>query len=142
MLVWVFIHIWDGGEVYLLLEWDFCFAPWRKNKKNDVGGQTMPKQDMVKQDEILEREIIETMLAGLEEYRPDLKYPESHSDMQGCVRGLLRMFEIKRRPIARPLRLRCVACCGLGAFVDKSSTESYRSSTTCKECGGHGWIEG
>lgn len=45
-------------------------------------------------------EMIETMLAGLHEWRPDLKYPESHSDMQGCVRALLRMYEVKRRPIA------------------------------------------
>lgn len=48
----------------------------------------------------LEDQIIETMRAGLKEWRYDLDYPESYSDMQGCVRGLLRMFEIKRRPIA------------------------------------------
>ena len=45
-------------------------------------------------------EMIETMLAGLHEWRPDLKYPESHSDMQGCVRALLRMYKIERRPIS------------------------------------------
>lgn len=50
--------------------------------------------------EKLEREIIETFLAGHHEWRPDLAYPESHSDMQGGVRALLRMYEIKRRPIA------------------------------------------
>lgn len=33
-------------------------------------------------------------------WRPDLPYPESHSDMQGAVRGLLRMFKVERRPIA------------------------------------------
>ncbi len=48
----------------------------------------------------LESQIIETLLAGHHEWRPDLSYPESHSDMQGAVRGLLRMFEVKRRPIA------------------------------------------
>jgi len=48
----------------------------------------------------LESDIIETLLAGHHEWRPDLAYPESHSDMQGAVRALLRMFEIKRRPVA------------------------------------------
>jgi hypothetical protein len=48
----------------------------------------------------LESDIIETLIAGHKEWRPDLPYPESHSDMQGAVRGLLRMFEVKRRPIA------------------------------------------
>ena len=48
----------------------------------------------------LEADIIETLLAGHHEWRPDLAYPESHSDMQGAVRGLLRMFEVRRRPVA------------------------------------------
>ena len=52
----------------------------------------------------LESNIIETLLAGHKEWRPDLAYPESHSDMQGAVRGLLRMFEVKRRPIAVELQ--------------------------------------
>jgi len=60
----------------------------------------MPKPRMSAEFELLERDIIETLLAGLSEWRPDLRYPESHSDMQGCVRALLRMYEVKRRPIA------------------------------------------
>jgi hypothetical protein len=47
----------------------------------------------------LEADIIETLIAGHKEWRPDLAYPESHSDMQGAVRGLLRMFEVRRRPL-------------------------------------------
>lgn len=47
----------------------------------------------------LEDDIIATLIAGHKEWRPDLNYPESHSDMQGAVRGLLRMFEVKRRPL-------------------------------------------
>ena|SRR5436309_2895773 len=60
----------------------------------------MPKPRLKPEYESLERDIIETMLAGLKQWRPDLKYPESHSDMQGCVMALLRMYEVKRRPIA------------------------------------------
>lgn len=48
----------------------------------------------------LEGDIIETLIAGHKEYRPDLGYPQSYSDMQGAVRGLLRMYDVKRRPIA------------------------------------------
>jgi len=51
----------------------------------------------------LEHQIVETLLAGHKEWRPDLPYPQSHSDMYGAVRGLLRMFEVKRLPIARDL---------------------------------------
>ncbi len=51
----------------------------------------------------LEHEIVETLIAGHKEWRPDLAYPESYSDMQGAVRGLLRMFDVKRLPISREL---------------------------------------
>lgn len=47
----------------------------------------------------LEGDIIETLIAGHKKFRPDLPYPESHSDMQGAVRGLLRMFKVERRPL-------------------------------------------
>jgi len=50
-----------------------------------------------------ERDMITMMIAGLHEWRSDLNYPKSHSDMQACVRGLLRMYEIKRRPL--PMKL-------------------------------------
>lgn len=45
-------------------------------------------------------DIRETFLAGHHLYRPDLPYPQSHSDMQGGIIALLKMFDIKRRPIA------------------------------------------
>jgi len=48
----------------------------------------------------LESDIIETLIAGHKEWRPDLSYPESHSDMQAAVRGLLRMYKVERHPIA------------------------------------------
>jgi hypothetical protein len=48
----------------------------------------------------LEKDLIETFLAGHHEVRPDLSYPESHSDLQSGIRALLRMFDIKRRPLA------------------------------------------
>ena len=54
----------------------------------------------------LEADIIETLLAGHHQFRPDLPYPESHSDMEGAVRGLLHMFDVKRRPLAIELPLR------------------------------------
>ena len=59
----------------------------------------MAKHSLAAPYDQLERDIIETLLAGHHEWRPDLGYPESHSDMQGAVRGLLRVFEIRRRPL-------------------------------------------
>lgn len=64
----------------------------------------MPKRSLAEPFSTLESEIIETLIAGHKEWRPDLGYPESHSDMQGAVRGLLRMFDVKRRPIAIELK--------------------------------------
>ncbi len=60
----------------------------------------MPKPRLKDEFVQLESAIVETFLAGHHEWRPDLHYPESHSDMQGGARALMRMFEIKRRPIA------------------------------------------
>ncbi len=51
----------------------------------------------------LEREIIETLVAGHKEWRPDLDYPQSFSDMQAAVRGLLQMYEVKRRALPAKL---------------------------------------
>lgn len=64
----------------------------------------MAKRSLAPQQAQLEADIIETLIAGHKEWRPDLSYPQSHSDMQGAVRGLLRMFDVKRRPIAVELQ--------------------------------------
>jgi hypothetical protein len=58
----------------------------------------MPKQTL--KNSQLEHDIIDTLIAGLHEWRPDLNYPDSRSDYQACVRGLLRMFKVERRPLA------------------------------------------
>lgn len=60
----------------------------------------MPKPHLKEPFNTIQSQAIETMLAGLKQWRPDLSYPESHSDMQGCVMALMQMFELKRRPIA------------------------------------------
>jgi hypothetical protein len=59
---------------------------------------------------ILEGEIIDTLIAGHKQWRPDLSYPESHSDMQGAVCGLLRMFEVKRRALPFAILLKDEPC--------------------------------
>lgn len=60
----------------------------------------MPKQGLKEPYRTVEAQVIETMLASFHQWRPDLSYPESHSDMEGAVRGLLMMFEVTRRPMA------------------------------------------
>jgi hypothetical protein len=47
----------------------------------------------------LEADVIETLLAGHHEWRPDLPYPESHSDMSGAFRALIRKYDVKLRPV-------------------------------------------
>lgn len=101
----------------------------------------MPKPPLFSDDAIIEREVIETLLAGLKEWRPDLAYPESHSDMSACVRGLLKMFDVKRKPLVSALRIRCDFCEGIGKLITKAE-RGYSESTTCKECHGRGWTPG
>ena len=60
----------------------------------------MPKPLLSDKYSALESALMETFKAGLHEWRPDLDYPQSASDMSGGMRALIRMFEIKRRPIA------------------------------------------
>lgn len=97
----------------------------------------MPKPFLHPDDARLESDIIETMLAGLKEWRPDLSYPESHSDMQGCVRALFRMFEIKRRPLSGKLRLLCSYCDGHKNMYRMD--QGVRVITICEYCQGRGW---
>lgn len=77
----------------------------------------------------LESDIIQTMQAGLKQWRPDLKYPESYSDMQGCVRALLVMFEVKRKPLPELLPSPCPDCGGLGEF--RRVENGMLNITTC-----------
>lgn len=64
----------------------------------------MPKPMLSPEQAQLERDLIVTLQAGLKEWRPDLQYPESYSDMQACVRGIMRMFKIERSPL--PIELK------------------------------------
>lgn len=64
----------------------------------------MPKPSLKEPYNSLESDLIDTFIAGHHEWRPDLAYPESYSDMQGGIRAVLRMYEIKRRPIAAPIK--------------------------------------
>lgn len=97
----------------------------------------MPKPTLINDDARLESDVIETMLAGLKEWRPDLNYPESHSDMQACFRALLCVYELKRRPLPRPLRIKCYVCEGLGDLI--SVAPEGRRRAVCLECQGKGW---
>lgn len=54
----------------------------------------------------LETEIIKVLLAGHHEWRPDLSFPESYSDMQGAVRGFLKRFAVLDLGGSSELRLR------------------------------------
>ena len=93
----------------------------------------MPKPPLIPEQSLLESQMIETMIAGLHNWRPDLDYPKSHSDMQACARGLMAMFEIKRLPLPVKLLSPCSACKGTGVFcVDQFNR------TTCTECHGSG----
>lgn len=82
----------------------------------------------------LESDIIETLIAGHKEWRPDLNSPESYSDWQGAVRGLLRMFEVKRRPIAIELEYHCEKCNGTGRLIFRPDPEKSPNSWQSQNC--------
>ena len=92
----------------------------------------MSKPRLTEPDAHLEHDIIETMIAGLRQWRPDLKYLESHSDMQGCVRALLVMYEVKRRPLPEPLASPCSFCEGTGHLT--IDDKGMPNRTTCSHC--------
>lgn len=95
----------------------------------------MPKPELTPDLSQLESDILETLLAGHHEYRPDLAYPESHSDMHGAIRGLMRMFDVRRRPLPVKLKTPCHDCGGLGYMkVKPMHTED------CKTCNRRGYL--
>ncbi len=96
----------------------------------------MPKPPLVPEEAVLENQMIETLRAGLHNWRPDLNYPESYSDMQACVRGLMSMFEVKRRPLAVLLKSPCPDCDGSGDSV-RLPGERH----TCPNCHGRKYVE-
>jgi hypothetical protein len=92
----------------------------------------MPKPPLMPAESFLEADIIATMQAGLKTWRPDLRYPESYSDMQALVRALLTMYEVKRRPLPVPLASPCPDCDGTGFL--RSRDEGFLHMTTCGRC--------
>lgn len=95
----------------------------------------MPKPPLTPDEAKLEKDIMETMQAGLKRWRPDLHYPESASDMQACVRALMVMFEIRRRPLPVSLQVPCHICEGLGYYISMCEP-GKRTQTTCNHCNG------
>jgi len=55
----------------------------------------MSNQTLKEPYQTLESQMVETMMAAL-----GGDFPKSVSDLQVCVRGLIQMFHIKRRPLA------------------------------------------
>ena len=96
----------------------------------------MPKPTLIPDQHLLELELIDTMLAGLHNWRPDLSYPQSHSDMMGCARAIMVMFDVKRSPLPNKLYRVCDACGGSRYF----SKDAY-TKITCTKCDGSGKIE-
>lgn len=100
----------------------------------------MSKPTLIKEQEILEREIIATLIAGLKEWRSDLDYPQSFSDMQACVRGLMRMFDVKRANLTIPLKIQCEECKG-GCFTVVIKESGEIVYTECPKCDSKGYHE-
>ncbi len=103
----------------------------------------MPKPHLFEPDEKLCSEIIETFLEGHKQWRPDLQYPESHSDMKAGVMALLKRFELKRRPLDIPLRLQCRLCEGKKDFVtlrDHGPGHRDIAEQHCPNCDGKGYV--
>lgn len=59
----------------------------------------MPKPSLKTSFSDLEVEMIRTFLAGHHQWRPDLAYPESHSDLQAGMRALMKRYEITPRAV-------------------------------------------
>lgn len=65
----------------------------------------MSHAKLAEPDNTLEYQMLETMMAGLNGVGVSSpNYPKSASDMQSCIRALIKMFDIKRRPLAKELK--------------------------------------
>jgi hypothetical protein len=93
----------------------------------------MPKSDLTPEDNILEQQLIDTFLVGHREWRPDLQYPQSYSDMQGGMRAVMEHFAIKRRPIAKSLKKHCHICRG-SRRVLQNPEQNTTHFITCPNC--------
>jgi hypothetical protein len=114
-------------------EWKLDRGWLAARRWSQVKGNKMPKSRLRPTLDQLESDIIETLLAGHHEWRPDLPYPESHSDMQGAVRGLLRMFKVERRPLPEPLEYHCEECHNSGYIRTKLGDYFEEKKCKCKE---------
>ncbi len=59
----------------------------------------MPKPKLKEPFHTLEHQLVYTMMAGHKQWRPDLPFPQSYSDMEACARAVLRMFKVERAPL-------------------------------------------
>jgi DnaJ-class molecular chaperone len=82
----------------------------------------------------IEHDVISTMLAALDTHQQ--RYPGSQSDMQTCVRDVMRMFKIERLPISKKLHLICDNCEGIGRFID--IVDGVKQTYVCPNCKGRG----
>lgn len=100
----------------------------------------MPKRKLIKEQALLESRMIQTMIAGLKKYRPDLGYPESVSDMQACVRGLMEMFDIKDSPLPNGLKYSCGTCKEAKTIPASFHNDNSPSHlVSCPNCKGKGY---
>lgn len=100
----------------------------------------MPKPDLIYEDEQLVSDLIKTFIEGHKQYRPDLGYPESHSDMKGGMMALLRMFKIERRGIAIPNKIKCHHCHGRGKFETMVNNDpNHVNVSYCGMCNRQGY---
>lgn len=59
---------------------------------------TREDREKVIEDQLSE-DLYQTFMAGHNEYRPDLQFPQSKSDVQKGIRAIMRMFKTERRPM-------------------------------------------
>ena len=59
----------------------------------------MPKPFLREPYATIAADLASTMIAGLKEWRRDLDYPQSHSDLRGCIDAVLRKYDVKLREV-------------------------------------------
>lgn len=56
-------------------------------------------------DRTTEAGLLKAVQAGLVKWRPDLRMPESTSDLEACVREIMRRYDVVKRSSPRDLAL-------------------------------------
>lgn len=98
----------------------------------------MPQAPLIDEQKVMASSMMSSFMAAFKQFRPDLDYPESASDMQAGFRGVLRMFNVSRASLPNQLWTPCPDCDGTGKHTVDNDPHHKNSCKRCMNSGRQG----